>query len=78
MDERDVGRGSRRVVWRGGGNPVTVLSRRLGRTEYEIGAAIHSLKAALGFGPADNLVFYEDGSVEDEDGNDLGSLYDEL
>ncbi|MDO9427397.1 MAG: hypothetical protein Q7T93_11265 [Methylobacterium sp.] len=46
-------------------------------TEADVGAAIHSIKAAARLRGADNIVIYDNGDVTDARGEEIGNLYDE-
>ncbi|TXM69693.1 hypothetical protein FV218_16955 [Methylobacterium sp. WL69] len=67
----------RRIIWDKGGNPVSHVSRVLDLTEADVGAAIHSIKAAARLRGADNIVIYDNGDVTDARGEEIGNLYDE-
>lgn len=67
----------RRIIWERSGNPVAHVSRMLDVPEEDVGAAIHSIKAAARLRGADNIVIYDNGDVTDARGEEIGNIYDE-
>jgi hypothetical protein len=45
--------------------------------EEDVGAAIHSIKAAARLRGADNIVIHDNGDVTDARGEEIGNIYDE-
>ncbi len=70
--------GSRRgILWSGGGSPSREVGRYLGTEHYRIRTVIHRLKRAWNLRPDDNIIIYENGDVEDDQGLPLGNICDE-
>lgn len=67
-----------RVIWNQGGNPPDYVSDRLGIRRWQLGEAIHEIKAGNNLGATDSVVIYDDGEVKDERGEHLGNIFDEL
>jgi hypothetical protein len=67
-----------KVIWSKGTNPDPYVSQTLGITEWELRAAIHKLKAQAGLGGADSVTIYDDGTVTDANGEDIGNIHDEI
>lgn len=66
------------VIWDKGRNPPKYVSDRLGIHHWQLGDAIHELKAAGNIRPAERVIIYDDGMVTDEHDDVLGNIYDEL
>jgi hypothetical protein len=62
----------------GVGNPPKYVSDRLGIQHWQLGDAIHEIKAAGNLRATDRVIIYDDGMVIDEQGDPLGNIYDEL
>ena len=60
------------------GNPPKYVSDRLGIQHWQLGDAIHEIKAAGNLRATDRVIIYDDGMVIDEQGDPLGNIYDEL
>jgi hypothetical protein len=67
-----------RVIWNQRGNPPKYVSDRLKIQHWQLGEAIHEIKAAGNLRATDGVVIYDDGTVTDEHGDALGNIYDEL
>lgn len=67
-----------RVIWDQRGNPPKYVSDRLGIHHWQLGDAIHELKAAGNLRAAESVVIYDDGTVTDAHGDVLGNIYDEV
>ena len=67
-----------RIIWNQPSNPPKYVSDRLGIEHWQLGAAIHEIKAAANLRAADRIIIYDDGTVTDEHGEHLGNVYDEL
>ena len=67
-----------RVIWDHRGNPPKYVSDRLGIQHWQLGDAIHEIKAAGNLRATDRVIIYDDGMVIDEQGDPLGNIYDEL
>ena len=66
------------VIWDKRWNPPKYVSDRLGIHHWQLGDAIHELKAAGNIRPAERVIIYDDGMVTNEHGDVLGNIYDEL
>jgi hypothetical protein len=67
-----------RVIWDKRGNPPKYVSDRLGIHHWQLGEAIHELKAAGHLSPTERVIIYDDGTVTDESGYVLGNIYNEI
>jgi hypothetical protein len=67
-----------RVIWDKRGNPPKYVSDRLHIHLWQLGDAIHELKAASDLRPAERVIIYDDGTVTDESGYVLGNIYNEI
>jgi hypothetical protein len=66
-----------RILWRDPGNPPDTVARALGLEPRHFSRALHKIKAANDLSGADRVIIYNDGSVEDANGEPLGNLHDE-
>jgi hypothetical protein len=73
-------KGSRmaRIIWDKPGNPPKYVSDRLGIHHWQLGDAIHELKAGANLRPAERVIIYDDGTVTDDIGYVLGNIYNEI
>ncbi len=67
-----------RIIWNRADNPTRYVSDRLGIRRSELRQALHGIKRRTNLGPRDRIIIYEDGSVRDEHGEELGNVYDEI
>ena len=67
-----------RIIWDKRDNPPKYVSDRLGIQHWQLGDAIHDLKAAGNLSPTDRVIIYDDGTVTDESGYGLGNIYNEI
>lgn len=67
-----------RVIWDKRGNPPKYVSDRLRIHHWQLGDAIHELKAAGNLSPAERVIIYDDGTVTDESGYVLGNIFNEI
>jgi hypothetical protein len=67
-----------RIIWNQPANPPKYVSDRLGIEHWQLGGAIHEIKAAGNLRAVDRVIIYDDGTVTDEHGEHLGNIYDEL
>jgi hypothetical protein len=67
-----------RIIWDKQGNPTKYVSDRLGIQHWQLGDAIHELKAAGNLSPAERVIIYDDGTVTDESGYVLGNIHNEI
>jgi hypothetical protein len=67
-----------RIIWDKRGNPPKCVSDRLRTQHWQLGDAIHELKAAGDLRPAERVIIYDDGTVTDEFGYVLGNIYNEI
>ena len=66
-------------IWTDSSNPPRSVSDALGIERWELGAAIHKIKAKNGLSPPDAVHIWNDGSVTDAASGDyLGNIYDEI
>jgi hypothetical protein len=67
-----------RILWDKRRSPTKYVSERLGiRPYWRLRLAIHRIKARSNLGGTDKVKIYEDGRVTDENGYDIGNVYDE-
>ena len=67
-----------RIIWDKPGNPPKYVSDRLRIHLWQLGDAIHELKASGDIGPAERVIIYDDGTVTDEYGYVLGNIHNEI
>jgi hypothetical protein len=66
------------VIWDKPGNPPKYVSDQLRIARWQLGAAIHAIKAAGRLRATDRVIIYDDGTVTDEYREHLGNIYDEI
>jgi hypothetical protein len=54
------------------------VSGQLGIEHWKLRAAIHTIKAKANLGPADDVLIYDDGTVTDPAGDEIGNIHDEF
>jgi hypothetical protein len=67
-----------RIIWDKQDNPPKYVSDRLRIPHWQLGDAIHELKAAGNLRPAERVIIYDDGTVTDESGYVIGNIYNEI
>ena len=67
-----------RVIWERSANPGPYVSTALGIEEWQLRNAIHAIKRRWGLGGADRVIIYDDGTVTDEHGEELGDILAEI
>jgi hypothetical protein len=67
-----------RIIWNQPGNPTKFVSDQLRIHHWQLGEAIHEIKAAGNLRAPDRVIIYDDGMVTDEHGEHLGNIYDEI
>jgi len=67
-----------RKLWSAPGNPPRSVSDSLGVERGKFHAALSKLKAKAGYGPADDVTIWSDGSVTDWRGEWLGDIHGEI
>ena len=67
-----------RVIWDKSRNPTRHVSDALGIERWQLGAAIHKIKAKNNLGPNDRTIIHCDGKVTDVHGDEIGNIYDEI
>jgi len=72
-----MSRSRARILWSNPGNPPDSVARALGMGSRRFSRALHKIKAASDLSGADRVIIYNDGMVEDEQGEPLGNLHDE-
>lgn len=67
-----------KVIWDKRRNPTNYVSDSLGIEMWQLRGAIHKIKARANLGAQDRITIYDDGTVKDESGEDVGNIYDEI
>ncbi len=67
-----------KVIWSSAGSPTSYVSRTLGIEQWKVGKAIHIIKAKANLGGADNVIIFDDGTVTDRAGIEIGNIHDEV
>jgi hypothetical protein len=67
-----------RIIWDKPGNPPKYVSDRRRIHHWQLGDAIHELKASGNVSAAERVIIYDDGTVTDETGYVLGNVYNEI
>ena len=67
-----------RAIWDRSGNPTHYVSNALGIARWQLREALHQIKRRADLGGPDRVVIYDDGSVTDANGNDIGNILDEV
>ena len=67
-----------RILWDRSSNPTPYVSQALGIEEWQLRNAIHAIKRRWGLAGTDRIVIYDDGTVTDEHGEDLGNILAEV
>ena len=67
-----------RVIWDQGGNPSKYVSDQLGIKRWQLGEAIHEIKAGNNLAATERVIIYDDGQVTNERDEHLGNIFDEL
>jgi len=67
-----------KVIWNKIGNPTRYVSDQLRIQRWQLREAIHKIKARSNLGPQDRAIIYDDGTVMDADGEQLGNIFDEV
>ncbi len=67
-----------RVIWDKKRNPTNYVSDSLGIERWQLRGAIHKIKTRANLGAQDRTIIYDDGTVTDESGEDVGNIYDEI
>ena len=65
-----------RIIWSSSGNPTNQVATRLGISRWRLREAIHTIKKRAKLGARDRLTIYDDGSVFDANGEDVGNVYE--
>jgi hypothetical protein len=69
---------ARRIIWDRRRNPTRYVSDNLGIDRWRLGDAIHKIKRRSNLTGTDRVIIYDDGSVADVDGTEIGNVYDEI
>jgi hypothetical protein len=64
-----------RVIWSRPGNPTNEVAARLGVSRWRLRQAIHAIRKRGKLGARDRITIYDDGSVFDANGEDVGNIY---
>ena len=67
-----------RIIWDRAGRPTRYVSDALGIERWQLGVALHKIKARSNLGGADRVIIYDDGVVTDANGDAIGNIHDEL
>jgi hypothetical protein len=67
-----------RIIWDRADNPARYVSDRLGIRRSELRQALHEIKRRSNLQARDRVIIYDDGTVRDEDGEELGNVFDEI
>ena len=66
------------LIWDKHTRPPKYVSERLRIEQWQLRAAIHKIKDNANLNPADDVFIYDDGTVTDPAGDEIGNIYDEL
>lgn len=72
MSERRV-----RPIWSGPRNPPNSVAAELGVPRWRLREILHQIKRRSKLGATDRVTIYDDGTVTDEFGEDVGNIRDE-
>jgi hypothetical protein len=67
----------RRIIWDRAGNPARFVSDILRITRWQLREALHLIKRRENIGAQDRIVIYDDGTVMDAHGEDIGNIFNE-
>jgi len=67
-----------RIIWNRGENPTKYVSDQLGIERWQLRGALHKIKSRAGLGGRDRVTIYDDGMVEDANGDEIGNIHDEV
>jgi hypothetical protein len=67
-----------RIIWDQSANPTRYVSDELGIERWQLRDALHKIKARSDLGGRDRVIIYENGTVTDADGNEVGNIHDEV
>jgi hypothetical protein len=67
-----------RIIWDRSGNPTRYVSDELGIARWQLGRAVHRIKAYNNLGATDRTIIYDDGRVTDANGDDIGNIFNEV
>lgn len=67
-----------RIIWDQSANPTRYVSDELGIERWQLRDALHKIKARSDRGGRDRVIIYENGTVTDADGNEVGNIHDEV
>jgi hypothetical protein len=62
------------IIWSGSRNPTNAVATALGIRRWRLREALHEIKRRAKLGATD-AVTYDDGTVLDADGEDVGNIY---
>jgi hypothetical protein len=66
-----------RVIWDRATRPTKHVGDQLGIERWQLGDAIHKIKAKSNLSGPDRVIIYDDGNVTDENGEPIGNIFDE-
>ena len=67
-----------RIIWDQSANPTRYVSDELGIERWQLRDALHKIKARSDLGGRDRVIIYDNGTVTDADGNEVGNIHDEV
>lgn len=67
-----------RIIWDQSANPTRYVSDELGIERWQLRDALHKIKARSDLGGRERVIIYENGTVTDADGNEVGNIHDEV
>lgn len=65
-----------RVIWGQADNPTPWVAEQLGIPRWQLRERIHDIKNDAGLGAADLITIYDDGTVKDANGDEIGNILD--
>ncbi|HJW79683.1 MAG: hypothetical protein ACJ8DU_00045 [Microvirga sp.] len=66
------------IIWDKSTNPTDYVSDQLGIERWQLRTAIHKIKASNNLHGPDRVIIYDDGDVTDENGSQIGNIFDEI
>ena len=67
-----------RIIWDQSANPTRYVNDELGIERWQLRDALHKIKARSDLGGRDRVIIYDNGTVTDADGNEVGNIHDEV
>ena len=66
-----------RIIWSGPSNPTNAVAERLGIPRWRLRGALHEIKKRSKLGATDRVTIYDNGTVVDANGEDVGDIYED-